>query len=321
MKVPTRKLGNTGLDVSVLSIGGWQLGGPVTRGGKPYGLPDYHEGRFLHILEKAVDAGINLYETAGYYGRSEELICKHLQAHPGSMKIATKCGILSDGTFDISPASMKLAMAESLKTLNTDYVDIFQATVPRFDPAVIDEAMDTLLQFKKEGKARFIGISVRYPDETLKVIRHYPLDIIELPYNLLDTRFSKTVIPLCRKEGIGIIVKSPLNKGVLTGKLHENTRFNGDDARSTYLHRDELKKRGNWIDRFCQRFQVERSLIRETALRFVFSNPLISTAAVGVRSLGQLEENIDLFKKPLLEEKDVAAFEAFSAESEGIIKW
>jgi len=312
VKVPKRHLGCTDLEVSLIGLGGLQLGGPVYRDGKPSGVPYFDEKEHLNLLNYAVDRGINFCETAHHYGRSEEILGKFLKNNPRSLVVATKCGITPDGSFDLSVSFIELAVENSLKRLGLECVDIFQVTIPDFDKEQVDSAIEALNNLKAKGKVKFIGASLRQTELAKYLIVNHKIDTLEVPYNLFDVRFNKEIIALGQDKGIGIIIKSPLNGGMLTGKYDTNSVFSPADVRSNYLNNEELNLRNRWIDEFCQDFNIRRASLRETALRFLFSNSNISSVALGVRSIDQLEQNISLLAEPLFSVEEIEKIERIS---------
>jgi aryl-alcohol dehydrogenase-like predicted oxidoreductase len=321
LTMPRRTLGKTGLAISPIGIGGWQLGGPITRAGRPAGLPNYNEPAYLRLLEKAVEAGVNFYETANHYGQSEKLIGKFLKMRPGTIIVSTKCGIRSDGTFDLSTGFIRHSINSSLKNLMTNHVDIFQVTAPNLNNCDIDSATETLLRLKEEGKLRYIGVSIRRIEDAKRLLKLACIDIIEVPYNLFIVHFNRYIIPKCLETGIGVIIKSPLNKGVLTGKFSSSTRFDNNDNRRLYLDESELNFRNNWINKFCEKFNTSSENLRDVALRFVLSNQAVSTAAVGMRSIAQLKQNIATANEPPMTAEEIKKIELFSFANREGFKW
>ncbi|KPA12607.1 oxidoreductase, partial [Candidatus Magnetomorum sp. HK-1] len=112
------------------------------------------------------------------------------------------------------------------------------------------------------------------------IISNYRLDVIEVTYNLFDVRFDN-FIKKCFDKKIGIIIKSPLNQGLLTGKYDDNTIFDINDVRKNYLDKAELTFRNQWIEKYLNLFSIKRNQLRENAIQFVISNPFISTVALG----------------------------------------
>ncbi len=172
--------------------------------------------------------------------------------------------------------------------------------------------MNVLNKLKQEGKINYIGISLKKPHDAMTIINKNAVDVLEIEYNLFNVWFNKEVIPHARKKNIGLIVKSPLNKGVLTAKYNHESIFDSNDSRSQYLNRETLKRRNTWIDIFCKKFKVKRKEMKEFSLRFVFSNIDISVVALGMRNCLQLEDNLSVFEKPFFKKEKIEKIEEFS---------
>ncbi len=316
-----RHLGKSQLRVSVLGLGGMQLGGPITRNGRPCGLPELHEGTEIKILEKAVKNGINFIDTARHYGRSEAVIGSFLKKYPDSLTVCSKCGIRPDKTMDISGKYIEQSVSESLEALQSDSVDIYLVTLLQFDPARVDEAIATLQHLKQKGLIRYLGASVKRVEDAEYLINTHDIDVIEVPYNIFNVNFGISVMSACKAKQIGVIVKSPLNTGVLSGKIIPDTRFHHDDSRRFFLNKNEISIRNQWVSIFCEQLGLDPEKIHETALRFVASNQNVSTMAVGMRSIVQLEQNINIIEETLFDDTTCKKIEAYSMHSKGGFNW
>lgn len=321
IEIPLRKLGKTGMSVSLMSVGGWQLGGAIRRGNRACGLPRFVESEKIELLKRAVEMGINFCETSNQYGQSEIVIGKFLKQQPGSLIVATKCGIRPEGGVDVTPTFIRTSVEDSLRKLGKESLDVFQITVPDFDRHDMNLAIDTLKILKKEGKICNIGVSVKRIRDAKFLLNLDVIDVMEVFYNLFDCRFNREIIPMCGQKNIGLIIKSPLNKGVLTGKYYPNDVFHPDDARSTFLDKNELEFRNLWIDSFSEEFDLNRMELRSFALRYLFSNVNVSTVPVGVRNIGQLEANVEVFRYPPLEWNTLQRIENFSEKNIGGFSW
>ncbi len=313
--IPLRKLGSNGPIVSLLGFGTWQLSGPFKVGGRVCGLPNFNEQLFIRILKTAFDKGVNFFETSNVYGRSEDLLGQCCSSWGDGAVIASKCGINRNGEVDISPSFIRASLENTLTRLGIDCIDIYQLTVPDYETYDVESGFQTMSLLKKEGKIKWVGASVRTPGDGLKVVRERLADIVQLTYNLFDVRFGTDVIPEANHAGLGVIVKSPLNKGVLTGKYPPDTIFHDKDSRKGFLNYERLNERNKWLDGFCIEFNVDRKLLTDIALRFVFSNQMISTVALGMSSMEQLITNIDSVKRDNLKPQDVKAMELFSRQN------
>ena len=210
-----RPLGKTDLKVSALSLGGAAFGqqfGPVSA------------AEAADTVHAAIDAGVNLVDTAAYYGRglAEEFLGKALDGgRRDKVYVCTKACRLGDADFDFTPAGTRASVEASLKRLRTDYVDILLAHDIEFATdyeAVFTETSEVLHQLKKEGKARFVGMSC-YPLPLLKqAIERCRLDVVisYAHYNLFNTKLETELLPTAEAHGVGVLNASPLAMGLLT---------------------------------------------------------------------------------------------------------
>lgn len=223
-------LGNTDIRISALSLGTWAMGG-----GSSWGPTDEKESE--HTIKKALDVGINFIDTAPAYGNgsSEEILGRALSGHRPDYILATKCGLIwkaqdegsvhksRDGVTirrNLSPRSIRIQVEESLKRLNTDYIDLlvthWQSIEPFFTP--IEETVGVLEDLKREGKIRAYGAS----NVTLEQIREYQkfgsLSLVQERFSLLSRQNLHKAL-YCEKENITFQAYSPLERGILTGKV------------------------------------------------------------------------------------------------------
>jgi aryl-alcohol dehydrogenase-like predicted oxidoreductase len=276
-------------DVSRIGLGTWSIGGFM------WGGTDEHEA--LETIGAALEHGINLIDTAPVYGlgHAEELVGRGL-AKFGKREeviIATKVGLewRRDRMFRNSTrVRIMKEIDDSLRRLQTDYIDIYQVHWP--DPLVpIDETADAMYQLYKEGKIRTIGVS-NYSLEQMNVFRHVaPLDTAQPPYNLFERGVEKDVLPYCRIHGMSTLTYGSLCRGLLSGKMKPDTEFQGDDVRKTdpkfqqprytqYLNAVER------LDRFAQENYGKRVL--ELAVRWTLDQPFVTVALWGARHPNQL---------------------------------
>ncbi len=221
-----RQLGKSDLDVSVIGYGAWGIGG------KPFWSTEGEESS-IRSIEKAIDLGINFYDTAPVYGfgYSEELLGKALQSKRKDVIIATKCGLVWEK--EELKAIRKRATSESilkeidlsLKRLCTDYIDLYQVHWPDEEGTPIEETMNTLLQVQKEGKIRYIGVSNYSVDQMKESLKYGQIVSLQPMYSMLERDVEQDRLPFCIENEIGVICYSPLASGVLTGKYDEDTKF------------------------------------------------------------------------------------------------
>ena len=289
-----RQLGKSDLNVSVIGFGAWGIGG------EPFWDTE-GEDSSVRSIEKAIDLGINFYDTAPVYGfgYSEELLGKALQSKRKDVIIATKCGLVWEK--EELKAIRKRATRESileeidlsLKRLCTDYIDLYQVHWPD-ESTPIEETMNTLLQVQKEGKIRYIGVSNYSVDQMKESIKYGQIVSLQPMYSMLERDVEKDRLPFCIENEIGIICYSPLASGVLTGKYDENTRFEdwrgqgiiGNFTGEVYVsHINKVKK----VAKIAQK---HGKTLAQLAINWLLHQQGVTTAIVGVKTPDQVEQNI-----------------------------
>lgn len=287
-----RCLGATGLTVSEIGFGTWGIGG--TAGGSvAYGATDDAQSR--RALRRALDLGITFYDTSDFYGfgHSEDLLGEIFSAVRDRVVIATKGGLLdAAGTVDVSPGHLRRALEGSLRRLRTDYVDLYQLHSPSLD-AVHDDTIAALEAFVAEGKARAFGISVRAPDDGIAAVQQHGFKSVQVNFNLADQRVVENgFFGLCERQDVGVIVRTPLCFGFLTGQYAPEGAFEAHDHRARWSveQREKWARAGEMLPAAVG--AGTQATPAQTALRFCLSYPCVSTAIPGMLTEEQVEENV-----------------------------
>jgi len=296
-------LGQTGLVVSKVSLGMMSFGSPDWQ---PWVLPGKEATRFVH---KALDAGINLFDTADFYshGQSEEALGDALAASGNRRHavIATKVGLPMSAQPNHGGLSKKHILAslnDSLRRLKTDYIDIYQ--LHRFDPTTpLDETLDALDSAVQSGKVLYVGAS-NFTAATIApaVFAHRwrsapRLSCMQIQYNLAYREDERDMIPLCLNNGLGLIVYSPLARGLLTRSVsdhalmtaREAARLNSDlKAKQLYGSANDLA-----ILAVVQEIAIERNISTSSvALAWLHAQPHISSVLCGALEPQHIDEAV-----------------------------
>lgn len=311
------KLGSTGLDVSRLCLGCMTYGTP-DRGNHAWTLD---EETSRPILRKAVEAGINFFDTANVYsdGTSEEIVGRALKefARRDEVVVATKVhGRMRPGP-NGAGLSRKAIMGEidaSLKRLGTDYVDLYQ--IHRFDHEVpIEETLEALHDVVKAGKARYIGASSMHAWQFATMLHVSEANgwtrfaTMQNYLNLVYREEEREMLPLCEAEGIGVIPWSPLARGRLTREWHDQTERSQTDefGKTLYAHTVEADRK---VVEAVATIAAERGAPRaQVALAWVLAKPEVSAPIIGASKEAHLDDAIAALALGLTE-TEVARLEA-----------
>ncbi|HEY3074052.1 MAG TPA: aldo/keto reductase [Burkholderiales bacterium] len=292
-----RRLGRSGLAVSEIGFGAWGIGGNKD-GAIAYGPTD--EAQSLDALAAALDAGINFFDTADLYGfgESERLIGKAFAGRREQVVIASKAGMLDpQGRQDFSSAHIAASLEGSLKRLRSDYVDLYQ--LHGASPDQLDDAVQTMDGLRRQGKARAIGISLRAPEEGERALALYPFDAVQVNFNLLDQRVLDTgLMDRCKERGAGIIVRTPLCFGFLTGEYSAAQEYDASDHRSRW----NLEQRRVWSSAYelFSGVKGRTDTPAQFALRFCLSFDAVSSVIPGMLTREHVRENAAAAEAPPL---------------------
>lgn len=284
-----RRLGKTGLNVSVVGIGTWQFGGEWGQ--------DFTQPEADAILGRAKDLGINLIDTAECYGDhlSETLIGKAIKGQRDQWVIATKFGHKFHGNFDRSEhwsaQEVRQQLEDSLRALQTDYIDVYQAHGDRF---LADDALWAMLKDQvSAGKIRHLGISIsnnQSAEATAQATR-LNVDVIQVVYNRLDRNPEAAVLSACIEQDLGVLARVPLASGFLSGKYQPGTTFTDEsDVRSRH-NVEEVQHKLQEVAAIKANEVPPGVDMAQWALAWCLQHPGVTTVIPGMKNVGQVEKN------------------------------
>jgi aryl-alcohol dehydrogenase-like predicted oxidoreductase len=291
-----RKLGKRGPEVSEVSYGAWAIGGGM------WGGPRDEDSRAS--LERAFDHGVNFVDSALVYGdgHSERLVGEFARAHAGKVYVATKVppkaynwpAPANAPLRDNFPGSWIIECAEkSLRNLGLERIDLLQLHVWAEAWSDDDEWREALEKLRAQGKVRLTGISINShdPKSALRVVRAGAVDALQVFYNVFDQSPEDELFPACIEHGVGILARVPFDESSLTGKLREDTTFPPGDFRAQYFGGGLLKETVRRVEAMRPIVEGAASSMARGALRYILSQPAVSSVIPGMRTPHQVDEN------------------------------
>jgi len=292
-----RELGRTNWKVSTISFGAWAIGGA-------WGDVDDRES--LAALHRAVDLGVNFFDTADVYGdgRSERLLVRLRRERSEPIIIATKAGRRLDPhtASGYNRKNLTAFVERSLINLETEALDLLQLHCPPTEVYYKPEVFGVLDDLVKVGKIKYYGVSVEKVEEALKAIEYPNVQSIQIIFNIFRQRPAELFFNEARRRKVGILARVPLASGLLTGKITPTTQFTADDHRA-YNRHGEAFDRGetfSGVD-FDTGLQVVNKLrallppgmnLTQMALRWILMFDAVTCAIPGAKRPTQVEENV-----------------------------
>ena len=306
-----REFGSTGMRVSEISLGTWQLGGK-------WGTA-YDRQNALKTLETAYEQGINFFDTADVYngGESERSIGQFLKGKEGKAFVATKCGrqITPHVSSGYTGEAIVKYTEDSLERLGLDTLDLIQLHCPPTDVFYRPEIFETLQKLQQAGKIRHFGVSVERVEEGLKAMEYEGMSSIQVIYNMYRQRPDEFLFPTAKHKGVGIIVRVPLASGLLTGKFTADSVFGASDHR--FFNRNgEAFDKGETFSGVDYQLGVKAAdelkkmfgagQLTKYALRWILMQDAVGCVITGASSPEQITENVKASQMPALTEVQLA---------------
>lgn len=303
-----RFIGNSGMKISEIGLGCWQIGG---NWGKTIS-----EDRSIEILQSAVDSGVSFFDTADVYGggRSEKLIGIFLKETDSSVTVATKFGRGGNMYPDnYSEGALRLAVESSLRNLGVDSLDLLQLHCIPEEVMKEGSVFEWLRNLKREGMIKQFGASVETIDEALLCLEQEGIASLQVIFNLVRQRLVTDLLPKAEEKAVGIIARVPLASGLLTGKFTKETVFPKDDHRNFNKDGQAFNvgetfaglpfEKGLELTDTLKGLIPEGMTMAQMALRWILDHQAVTTVIPGASSSLQIRQNAAISDLPPLSEE------------------
>ncbi len=288
-----RRLGQSGLEISVIGLGTWAMGATV----ETWGHVDDRES--IAAIHQALDLGINFIDTAPIYGlgHSETIVGKAITGRRDEVVLATKCGLLFPQRKDQLPPrclrqdSVIRECDQSLRRLQTDHIDLYQCHWP--DPETdIRETMEALIELQRLGKIRAIGVS-NFSCQQMSMAREYgPVHCLQPPFSMIHYRTAEDLLPYCESNDIAVVPYSPLAKGLLTGKFGADDIFHDVRERDPEFMGVRFQRNLNLVAALQEIALRYDKSVAQLAINWTASFPGVTSPIVGAKRPSQVVENV-----------------------------
>ncbi|MHC4883382.1 MAG: aldo/keto reductase [Planctomycetota bacterium] len=292
----TRRLGNTDLELTVIGLGTWAIGGPWQFGWGPQDDADS-----IRTILAAMDGGINWIDTAPIYGcgHSETIVGLALREISEKPLVATKCSLLWNDKREkvncLDHDSIIKECEDSLKRLGVEVIDLYQMHWPQPE-AQLEEGWEAMATLVQQGKVRYIGVSNFSLEQLQRVAAIHPVTSLQPPYSMLRRDIEAELIPYCGKNNIGIVAYSPMQKGLLTGKFSKEhlATLAPDDHRlnDPNFSGEQFEKNLAIVESLKSIAGRNGKTVAQLAIAWALRKEEVTAAIVGARKQSQIEETV-----------------------------
>jgi aryl-alcohol dehydrogenase-like predicted oxidoreductase len=293
----TKRLGNSDLFITPVGYGSWAIGGA----GWQFAWGKQNDEESIAAIHRALELGVNWIDTAAAYGlgHSEAVVAQALESWRGPRPyVFTKCGLRWDAQGQthkvLTATSIRQECEDSLRRLKVDAIDLYQIHWPVEDVLQLEEGWDTMAQLQNEGKARWIGVSNFNVQQIIRAQAIAPITSLQPPYNLVHPDVEREILPFCRREGIGVIVYSPMASGLLTGAMTRDRIANlpDDDWRKGNPDFNEPRLSTNLalVSRLRGIGKLHGYASGAVAVAWTLRNSAVTGAIVGARKPEQVDD-------------------------------
>lgn len=288
----TKQLGSSDLRLTPIGFGAWAVGG----GDWAFAWGPQDDKDSIAAIHRALELGINWIDTAAVYGlgHSEEVVARALKSSSHKPYVFTKCAMVWDDKHEITNSlkQIRREVEDSLRRLQVETIDLYQIHWPKPDEDV-EEAWAIMADLKREGKARWIGVSNFNVSQMELAMKIAPITSLQPPYSMLNRTAEPEILPFCLKHGIGVINYSPMHSGLLTGAMTKErvAAFPADDfRRKAKNYQEPLLSRNlavaDLLKTIGARHNVAAGVI---AIAWTLHNPAVTAAIVGGRNAKQVD--------------------------------
>jgi aryl-alcohol dehydrogenase-like predicted oxidoreductase len=316
-----RKLGKSGIEVPVVSVGLWAIGGDA------WGPTEDRDS--LNVIDRALELGVNFFDTADVYGggHSEELLGQAMRGRRDKFIMATKIGWLNFddqrgcSAYD-TPDKVIAGVETNLKRLDTDYIDVIQYHVD-FREGSMEAVIEGFQKLQADGKVRAYGVSTSDFEYLKAFNQDGGASTLQIDYSILHRIPENEIFPYCQEHDLGILVRGPLAMGILTGKFTSQTKFaEGDFRRRWYENPEEYKVFLADLEKVEElRSLAKDCTLAQLALQFAISHPAVTCVIPGAKTVKQLEDNLGAGASAGLTSEEMAAIDAITPPGGGRKIW
>ncbi|MFX1253307.1 MAG: aldo/keto reductase [Promethearchaeota archaeon] len=297
----TRRLGKSNIEVSALGMGCWAIGGPFRSGrdGRFLAYGQVNDKESIATVHKALDLGINLFDTADVYGfgHSEKILGEALKGRRNQVIIATKFGNMFDEKTRTSkskksfePEYIRHALDDSLRRLQTDYIDLYQIHHARYSSDGALQVQNTLEELVEEGKIRYYGWSTDDASRAAKFAKGKYCAAIQ--YVLTLTRINTPIAKLCEENDLAGLIRSPLASGTLTGKYNKDTKRASDHMlANTDFSTERYQKTFQALNQLKELIAEDERTLVQTILGYIWAKNDHAIPIPGAKTITQISEN------------------------------
>jgi aryl-alcohol dehydrogenase-like predicted oxidoreductase len=318
----TKRLGNSDLYITPIGFGAWAIGGS----GWEFGWGEQDDKASIAAIHRALELGLNWIDTAAVYGtgHSEEVVASALESWPGPRPyVFTKCGLLSDDQGyvhrNLKATSIRQECENSLRRLKVDAIDLYQIHWPTEN---LEEGWAEMARLQKEGKVRWTGVSNFDVSQLRRAEKIAPVTSLQPPYSLIRREIELEILPYCYSHGIGVIVYSPMQSGLLTGAMTRErvAKLPNSDWRSRdpEFREPKLLKNLALVERLRNIGEKYGRPPGQVAVAWVLRNPAVTAAIVGARNAQQVEKNVGAAELDLTDD-DVAEIEGRNVDEPELV--